>query len=223
MPEFDLDNFKKTWQEQEVQPKYNSSEIEGMLNKKSRNYVKYILWISIAELIVILLMNAYYVFYGDDTTSFMNILEKIGVKKTFEVEKNLSHLYFLLKIFSILMTAGFVYLFFDSYRKINVEENLKKFILQIIKFKKTVNAFIFMNIALLVLFTFVITGFTLYLLSEQHIHMDNSTLAGFITGFVLMVLICVGLIWLYYRIVYGIILSRLGRSLEQLKKIEEND
>ena len=153
----------------------------------------------------------------------MNILEKIGVKKTFEVEKDLAHLYFLLKIFSILMTAGFVYLFFDSYRKINVEENLKKFIVQIIKFKKTVNAFIFMNIALLVLFTFVITGFTLYLLSEQHIHMDNSTLAVFITGFVLMVLICVGLIWLYYRIVYGIILSRLGRSLEQLKKIEEND
>lgn len=223
MPEFDIDQFKKTWQEQEVQPKYNSSEIEEMLNKKSRNYVKYILWISIAELIVILLMNAYYVFYGDDTTSFMNILEKIGVKKTFEVEKNLSHLYFLLKIFSILMTAGFVYLFFDSYRKINVEENLKKFILQIIKFKKTVNAFILMNIALLVLFTFVITGFTLYLLSEQHIHMDNSTLAVFITGFILMVLICVGLIWLYYRIVYGIILSRLGRSLEQLKKIEEND
>ncbi|MGZ5265037.1 MAG: beta-carotene 15,15'-monooxygenase, partial [Kaistella sp.] len=60
MPEFDLDNFKKTWQEQEVQPKYNSTEIEAMLNKSSRNYVKYILWISIAEFLIILGMNFYY-------------------------------------------------------------------------------------------------------------------------------------------------------------------
>ena len=62
MPEFDLDNFKKSWQEQEVQPKYNSTEIEAMLNKSSRNYVKYILWISIAEFLIILCMNIYYTF-----------------------------------------------------------------------------------------------------------------------------------------------------------------
>ena len=30
MPEFDLDNFKKTWQEQIVAPKYNSTEIEAI-------------------------------------------------------------------------------------------------------------------------------------------------------------------------------------------------
>lgn len=221
MPEFDIDQFKKTWQGQEVNQRYNSSDIEEMLNKKSRNYVKYILWISVAELVVILLMNAYYIFYGDDTASIMNILEKIGVQKTAAVEKDLAHLYFVLKIFSILMTSAFVYLFFESYRRINVEANLKKFIMQIIKFKKTVNAFIFMNIALLILFTFAVTGFTLYIISRQNIHLNNPTLIGFITGFVLMLLICVGLIWIYYRVVYGIIMSRLGRNLEQLKKIEE--
>lgn len=51
MPEFDLDNFKKTWQEQPVQEKYDNTEILQMLNKKSRNYVKYIFWISVVELL----------------------------------------------------------------------------------------------------------------------------------------------------------------------------
>jgi ABC-type lipoprotein release transport system permease subunit len=38
----------------------------------------------------------------------------------------------------------------------------QKFILQIIKFKKTVNAFILTNIILLILFNFVITFFTIH-------------------------------------------------------------
>lgn len=223
MPEFDIDQFKKTWQEQQVRERYNSSEIAGMLNRKSRNYVKYILWISVAELLVILVMNAYYIFYGDDTASILNILEKIGVTKTAVVERDLAHLYFVLKVFSLLMTSAFVLMFLSSYRKINVEENLKGFILQIIKFKKTVNAFIFANIALLVIFTFVIIGFTIITISQQHLHLNNPTLVGFITGIFFMLLICIGLIWIYYRIVYGIIMQRLSKNLEQLKKIEQEN
>ena len=44
--DFNIDQFKKSWQEQPVSDVYNTSEIEGMLNKKSTNYVKYIFWIS---------------------------------------------------------------------------------------------------------------------------------------------------------------------------------
>ena len=47
MAEFDIDQLKKTWQEQDKEQLYNKNEILEMLNQKSRNYVKYILWISI--------------------------------------------------------------------------------------------------------------------------------------------------------------------------------
>ena len=50
--DFNIDDLKKSWQEQPVPEVYQSSEIEAMLNKSSRNYVKYILWISIAELLL---------------------------------------------------------------------------------------------------------------------------------------------------------------------------
>ena len=220
MAEFDLDHLKKTWQEQEVQPKYDSPQIEAMLNKSSRNYVKYILWISIAEFLVILGLNFYYSFIGDDSESFMNILGKLGIENTLDLQADFAHLYFVLKVVSLVLTGVFVVLFYQNYKKINVESNLKKFILQIITFKKTVNIFILANILLLVFFTAVLTVFTFYILSQQHIQLSHPTLIGFIVGTVLMTILSIVLIWLYYRIVYGIIMKRLGKNLDELKKME---
>ena len=115
MPEFNIDQFKKTWQEQAIQPKYNSDEIRLMLNKSSRNYVKYILGISIAEFLVILGMNFYYIFLGDDTNSYLNILEKLGVKNNADLIADLSHLYFVLKVISLILTGFFVFKFYKNY------------------------------------------------------------------------------------------------------------
>ena len=223
MPEFDLDNLKKTWQEQEVQPKYDGAQIEQMLNKSSRNYVKYILWISIAEFLVILAMNSYYVFLGDDSDSFMNILSKLGVQNTNQLEADYAHLYFVLKVISLLLTGVFVVLFWQNYKRINVESNLKKLILQIIKFKKIVNLFIFANIFMIFLFMGILTYFTFTVLSDQNIQLTNPTMIGFTVGIIVTMVLCVALIWIYYRIAYGIILKRLGKNLAELRKIEESE
>ena len=45
MPEFNIDQYKKTWQESSAATQYSKDEIVQMLNKKSTNYIKYILWI----------------------------------------------------------------------------------------------------------------------------------------------------------------------------------
>lgn len=220
MPEFDIDNFKKTWQEQKVPPIYSSTEIEAMLNKSSRNYVKYILWISIAEFLIILCLNIYYTFLGDDSNNFISILGRLGVQDSAELQADFAHLYFILKIISLILTAIFVVKFYLNYRRIHVEANLKKLILQIITFKKTVNLFILANVTLLILFTAVLTVFVFTVLAEQSIHLNNPTLIGFVTGLVFMTVLSVLLIWVYYRIVYGIILKRLGRNLAELQKID---
>ena len=220
MPEFDLDNFKKSWQEQEVQPKYNSTEIEAMLNKSSRNYVKYILWISIAEFLIILCMNIYYTFLGDDSNSFIKILARLGVQNSRELKTSFGNLYLILKVISLIITAFFVVSFYHNYRKINIESNLKKLILQIIRFKKTVNLFILANILLLIVFTAVLTIFTFIVLSQQNIHLTHPTLIRFVVGIIVMTILSIVLIWIYYRVVYGIILKRLGKNLGELQKID---
>jgi len=223
MPDFDLDSFKKTWQEQPVQPKYDSNEILQMLNRKSRNYVKYIFWISVAEFLFFSVLGLFYFFQDEESDSFRKILEKLGAQKAPEIETNFDHAYLAIKILSLLITAYFVLKFYQNYRKIRIEENLKGLIIRIIKFKKTVNAFILISIVLLVAFTFVFTAFIFYALNSQNVRPDNSNLIIVIIGIIVSTVLCVLLIWLYYRLVYGIIIRKLDKNLKQLKDIESQE
>jgi membrane protein implicated in regulation of membrane protease activity len=86
-----------------------------------------------------------------------------------------------------------------------------------------VNLFILINILLLLAFTAVLTVFSFIALAQQSIHLNHPTLIGFIVGLVVMTLISVLLIWVYYRIVYGIILKRLGKNLTELQKIDNQE
>lgn len=223
MPEFDLDSFKKTWQEQPVQQKYDNNEILKMLNRKSRNYVKYIFWISVVEFLFFTVLGLFYIIQDKESNSFLSILERLGAKKTTELEGFLDSIYVVLKVLSLSITAYFVFKFYQNYKKIKIEENLKKFILRIIQFKKTVNAFILINILLLIAFTSVFTVFVFYILKTQHIEVNNSNLMIFIIGTIVSTALAVLLIWLYYKIVYGIIMRKLDKNLKQLKDIDSEE
>ncbi len=221
MPEFDIDQLKKTWQEQPVENKYGNSEILEMLNKKSRNYVKYIFWISAVEFLLFCGVTLYYMFWGDDTKSFMDLMNKLGITNTPELEKNFSHMYFLMKILSLVVTAIFTTKFYLDYKKINVESNLKKFITQIFSFRRTVNMYILTNIFILVLTMVALTLFVMNGIKQQHIQLDQSTFNGLIVGLLTGVVLAVVFALVYYRLVYGILVKRLGKNMTQLKEIEE--
>lgn len=223
MPEFDLDSLKKAWQEQPVQQKYNDNEILKMLNRKSRNYMKYIFWISVAEFLVFTLFGLFYIIQNKESNAFYTFLQKLGVEKNPELESNIDTIYFIIKILSLVVTGFFVIKFYQNYRKIKVEEDLKNFITRIIHFKKTVNAFILTNIVLFVIVTTIFTIFVFCILDYQNIQLTNSAKTGFIVSILISTLLCVFLIWVYYRLVYGIIMKRLDKNLQQLKDIESQE
>ncbi|WP_411812236.1 beta-carotene 15,15'-monooxygenase [Chryseobacterium scophthalmum] len=223
MPEFDLDSFKKTWQEQPVKPKYDNNEILKMLNNKSRNYMKYIFWISVVEFLLFSVLGVFYLIQNNESDSFLSILEKMGVHRDSQLITKLDNIYLIVKILSLVVTGFFVFKFYQNYRKIRVEEDLKLFIIRIITFKKTVNAFILTNIGLLLILISALIGFTFYILNVQNIEINSSTFTGFIVGIIVSTILCVILIWVYYRLVYGIIMSRLDKNLNQLKEIESQE
>ncbi|AZA58484.1 beta-carotene 15,15'-monooxygenase [Chryseobacterium shandongense] len=223
MPEFDLDSFKKTWQEQPVQKKYDDNEILKMLNRKSRNYVKYIFWISVAEFLLFSVMGIFYFFQNEEDNGFLNILEKLGAQKTQQIESSFDIIYWILKVSSLIVTAYFVLKFYQNYRKIRIEENLKGLITRILTFKKTVNAFILISILLLVAFTSIFTIFIFYSLNEQNVEPKSSELTIFVVGIIVTTAFSVLLIWLYYRLVYGIIMSKLDKNLKQLREIDSQE
>jgi len=223
MPEFDLDSFKKTWQEQPVKPKYDNNEILKMLNNKSRNYMKYIFWISVVEFLLFSVLGVFYLIQNNESDSFLSILEKMGVHRDSQLITKLDNIYLIVKILSLVVTGFFVFKFYQNYRKIRVEEDLKLFIIRIITFKKTVNAFILTNIGLLLILISALIGFTFYILNVQNIEINSSTFTGFIVGIIVSTILCVILIWVYYRLVYGIIMNRLDKNLNQLKEIESQE
>lgn len=222
MPDFDIESLKKTWQEHRVDEKYDQNEILKMLNRKSRNYVKYIFWISVAEFLVFLAIGLWYVFESEDDSSLIKILQKIGVKKTYQVQMDFEHMYFLMKVLSLLTTAFFVIKFALNYRKIKVEEDLKLLILRIIRFRKTVRQYVAANFVLIFLYIGAMSLFIYKVLTLQHIQLNNPTLMGLIVGMAVAILLSLVLLWAYYRLVYGILTQRLGKNLEQLKEIERS-
>ncbi|MGL6037869.1 beta-carotene 15,15'-monooxygenase [Soonwooa sp.] len=217
---FDIDDLKSVWQNQKVEDTYQQSDIEAMLNTKSINYVKYLLWISLLEFFIFITLLIYSLVSKDDHVNFREILSRLQLQNQNEILHTMDKIYLIIKILSLSLTGIFVYLFFKSYRRISVEDNLKQFILRIISFKRKVNAFIIINVILLVVY---IISFSIYLsivMGEQSIQLSETTKLGFIIGIIVALLLSILLIILYYKIFYGILLKRLSKNLEQLRLIE---
>ena len=65
--------------------------------------------------------------------------------------------------------------------------------------------------------------FTFSVLARQDITWSHPTVQSLLIMYGILLLLSVLLMWVYYRIVYGMLLRRLGRNLEQLKKIEQGN
>lgn len=220
--DFDVDQLKDSWQKQNVSAKYDHSAIEKMLNHKSRNYVKYILWINILEFLMVLVANVYYLYTDHNTDSLIQLLGKLGIQNSDNLQMNYQHLYFGLEVFSLIFTGIFLVLFYLKYKKIRVVSDLKSLIIQIIQFKRIVNLFILLNVALIVIFIGTLTLFTAQIINDQNIEISAYTLRGLYVGIVIILPLGAAMVWLYYRLVYGIIMKRLTYNLKQLKEIEDS-
>lgn len=216
MAEFDIDKLKKSWQ-QDVPQRYHAPEIETILGRSSRNYVKYIFRISVAEFLFFFCLNFYYFFSGSDVADLLSIIKKLGATPDVPEQKTLAEIYFVLKCISVIMTAVFVVLFYAKYRKIDVESSLKKFTLQIISFKKTVKYFILANILLLIGSTAALVLYILKLLQNHQTDLTSPKILVFGAGVAFTLFVGSLLVWLYYRLVYGILIRRLSNNLEELQ------
>ncbi len=220
--DFNIDQFKKSWQEQKVPEVYQTSEIEAMLNKKSRNYVKYIFWISLAEFLLFFGITVYYIFWGDNSQSLINILKKIGIKINYDIKINIKHLHFITVSITLLITSYFIIIFYLNYKKIKIEDNLKKLIKQILKFRQTIYLVFLINILILIMFINIYLVFIFRILSLQKIYLEKNILIIFIASIFFSTILGIILLLMYYRIVYVGILKKLNRNLQILMEIETN-
>lgn len=197
-----LDLLKQEWKKQNKNlPKYSQNELYSMLQKKSTSIVKWIFIISILEFLF---------WIGIEVLNYLNDFNEIID------QVNLTYFYRITLIINYVVIITFIALFFSRYKNINVADNSKKLMNSIIKTRNTVKAYVWFNVVFFI-FSFVFSNyFTL-----QHMEID---MEGFIWGYILAVfvimLVFVGLLLLFYRIIYGTLIRRLYKNYEQLKKLE---
>lgn len=203
----ELDLLKKDWQRNENSfEQVSEMEIYKMLHKKSSSIVK---WILIASILEVLLWTAISVCFNTD-----DYLKKIHGESYIEYFKYLT-------IFNYVVIAIFIFMFYKNYKTISTITSTKRLMKDILKTRKTVKQYVWYNLGMIIVS--MIIGFFIAFSLNPEVHQITSNNKVFIVTILIcavFLILFVGLFWLFYRLIYGILLKKLFRNYEELKKID---
>jgi len=210
-----LEALKKEWQTREQKfPKLTYKEIYPMILKKSSSIVKWIVIISLCEIVFWILLS----FLIPESSN--EFYEELGLKTVFYWINGVNYV----------IVACFIYLFWKNWKKIQVTNTVKELMGNILRVRKTVHYFVYYNIGLTALLLAGINVYYYYnqeklvdILKGQNIYgaipaeavVNKFFLFNIIAGVVL-----IGFLMLFYFLLYGLLLRRLKRNYKELKKIE---
>jgi len=209
----ELELLKKDWKKRDADfPKLSYDDIYKMIHKKSSSIVKWILVICIAEFVFWGLLNLLI------PDSYLEIYRKLHLKSFLVVTQVLHYVIVII----------FIYFFYKNYRSISVIESTSLLMKKIINTRKTVNYYVYYNIILYAILSIIINALLfsnpellIETLRPEDISIDKSyflrilLISQIITFFVFC-----GLLWLYYRIIYGILLKKLTKNYKELETLE---
>ena len=211
-----LDNYKKVWSHQPTQNKQISiPEIYKLAHSKSSSIVKWIFIIGILEFVFWTCLN----FLVPD--SFYKIYEDLNLNV---------FLNFFMGLHYIVIVA-FIFLFYKNYKKISLADNTKKLIKDILKIRKTVNYYVYYNLITAFLISLLI-NITLFSDTERLIQiMKVEKLSGNVSQIITItalsqlvaLIIILTILWLFYKLIYGILLKKLSKNYKELSRLDDID
>ncbi len=210
----ELELLKKDWKKGENNfPKLSYNQIYKMILKKSSSIVKWIFIISILEFVfwVAISFLLKYTGFADD----------IG-----DIESNTA--FILMSVISYIILAYFFYRFYMNYRTINTTDNATTLMENILKTRRTVKQYVGFNLIAMVVSVGVLLPYFMEQDPETQTIIEQATAngellkfyAGIIIVTLLMLAVAIGLILLFYYLIYGILLKRLNKNYRELKKLE---
>ena len=209
----ELELLKRDWKQQDAHlPKVSFDQIHTMIHQKSSSIVKWILIICIAELL------------------FWTGLNFLIPDKYLEIYQvyHLKTFLFIVQLIHVTVVVVFIYFFYKNYKAISVIDSASGLIQKIIKTRKTVNYYVYYNIISYMLFSIVVNYIlfsnpdnliSLYNSGDNHVDNERFLQIMFITQ-IISLLVFIGLLCLYYRIIYGILLKKLSKNHKELEYLE---
>ena len=206
-----LDLLKEKWQNMEQElPKLSYSDIYQMLLKKSSSILKWIVIISICEIAFWTLLS---LFVPESSKQFYS---DMGVQNFIKW----------VNIINYFVVAIFIYIFYKNHKKIKATQSVKTLMGNILRARKTVHYFVFYNIGLATLLVFGLNTYYYFHTEKLNSVLKQDELysaypaetfigANIFAGFLVLVFLV-----LFYWVAYGILLKRLKRNYNELRKIE---
>lgn len=208
----ELELLKKDWNKEKPEhKKLSTTDIYPMLQKKSSSIAKTLFYISIAELVFWILVSVIPYFTSD---TYKKRLDSVYTNDTF---------FTLLNIVTYGIILVFIYLLFKSHKAISVTDNAKKLMESILKTRKIIKYYVLYN--LVVAGISIVAGTLVAITQNQEL---SNTVAHFndkqkLMGCAIVLgvaIVFVLIIWLFYKLLYGLLLKRLNRNYNELKKLE---
>jgi hypothetical protein len=150
--------------------------------------------------------------------SYLDIYEQFHLKTFLYITQGLHYIILLV----------FIVIFYYNFRAISVIDSTNLLMQKIINTRKTVNYYVYYNIALYAFLSIVLNvimfskpDVLIKVLSTEGTTLNNDNFLNvmLLVQIATFFIIC-GLLWLYYRIIYGILLKKLNRNYSELKSME---
>lgn len=208
----ELDLLKKDWQQKANSfQQVSEKDIYKMIHKSSSSVVRLILIIGIFEFLFWIGMS---IFSNND-----DYFNKLNIKNVVTFLKVLSYIHYAIIIF-------FIYAFYKNYIVISTTDSTKVLMKNILKTRRTVNIYVWYNLGMVI--TCLIIGFylayfynpELAMVKDKIEHDGIKTMLAFIGIMVLMLVVFTLIFWLFYKLLYGILMRKLYKNYEELKKID---
>ncbi len=194
-----LDNLKDAWKDQKSKNiQFTESDIYKMMHKKSSSIVKWIFYISIIEFVILFTSN-FFIDYDE--------MKELGMQNFVTV----------LVTLSFIVGVVFVTLFYKNYKNICVSDSTKKLMNDILKTKKIVSTYIIIQLILAgitIIWSAYATAQSYDLSNDEHL-LNSTKFWIIITIFTIFML---GVFWLFYQLLYGILLKRLKKNYKELSE-----
>ncbi len=214
----ELDLLKKDWKKNENSfEQVSEVDIYKMLHKKSSSIVKWIFYISLIELLFGFVLNIVLSFTKYDE-------QNIALFKKWEIY----NFYILLSVVLYAVVFYFIYKFYLNYKKICVIDNTKQLLSTILNTRKVVKHYVIFNLT-----SFALIFITIFTVGFYHVYIDTMLEKGVehpeislkvvaVSALVIVIItsIFTFVFWLFYKLLYGILLRRLFKNYNELKKID---
>lgn len=208
-----LDLLKKDWDKERNFPKVTENEVYKMIHKKSSSIVKWIFIISVLEISLWIGLS---ILLSDEKQKETLVTYHLDTFMTIY-----TYIHWAIVIF-------FIYLFYKNFKNISATSSARTLMRSIINVRKIVKYYVGYNI----IGTFLVMIFMWISMLQYDPNIssiiekanDKNTEIGVWVGLIfsllIMGIIVAVVLWCFYSIIYGILLKRLNKNYNELKKME---